>query len=274
MDLEQNERLEEWFLILGDWFRQTSKIWYYAAVAMLVLAIPLYMALNLFFEQILVNSVTPLRVIYEETVKQPIQVVEKKIFNLGNNTYSGYARLKNSNSDWGVPAQKYQVEFKTTGGSAVTALNGEAFILPSSDKIIVFPRFSSQSTPSDLVLTLSETMFIRPPNLPTLNLEIQRRSQELLVDQTLVNAVIVNRTPFKISRVDIPVLLYDSGNKVIGANYTNINDIDSSESRSFQYIWYNRINNVARIEIIPEINIYNRDIFITQTGQNPFDDRE
>jgi hypothetical protein len=125
-----------------------------------------------------------------------------------------------------------------------------------------------------LDLQLGETRFIRPPNLPALTLEIQRRSTSYQSGQTLVNAVIFNRTPFKISRVELPVLLYNSANQVIGANYTNINDLNSNESRSFQYVWYSRINNVARVEIIPEVNIYNRDIFVSLPGQNPFDSRE
>jgi hypothetical protein len=74
--------------------------------------------------------------------------------------------------------------------------------------------------------------------------------------------------------VDIPVLLFDRNNQLIGANYTNINELESAEGRSFQYTWYSRINNLTRVEIVPEVNIYSRDIFQTPEGKNPFDNIE
>jgi hypothetical protein len=274
MALDQNERVEEWFLIVGDWVRDTPKIWFYALIGILVVAIPLYMFVDLMFERILVNSIVPIRVNYQEVSKLPLEIIDRKIFALENGTYSGYIRVKNPNSDWGVPSQAYNVDFKNASGDSVMNTNGSTFILPASEKNIVFPRFSASSAPTRLDFTLSDTTYTRPPNLPTLSLEIQRRSFDSMVNQSTVNAVIVNRTPFKIARVDLPVLLFDAGGQVIGANYTNINDLASAESRSFQYVWYNRINNVARVEIIPELNIFNRDIFVTGPGQNPFDDLE
>ena len=274
MDLQQNERVEEWFLIVGDMVRETPKRWFYALVTVLVVAIPLYMFVVLVFEGLLVSSIIPVRVTYTEVTKQPLELVDKKIFDLGNNTYSGYARVKNVNSEWGAPKQGYRAEFKTNSGQVVASMPGNTFVLPSTEKHIVFPRFSSQTKPTTLDFFLDDTQFIRPPTMPTLSLEIQRRSLSSGVSESTVNAVIVNRTPFKITRVDLPVLLYNNANQVVGVNYTNINDLNSAESRSFQYVWYNQVTNVARIEIIPELNIYNRDIFADVPGQNPFENLE
>jgi|GEM_PF-2107531 len=272
MDLQNNDRMEEWFLIVGDWFRETGRAWYYAFVGLLVLAIPLYMFLNLVFERIMVSTVIPLKVNYTESVKQPLAITERKIFDMGKGTYSGYVRLKNPNSEWGVSDQSYSVSFKSASGVPVHAHNASTFILPGADKVIAFPRFSSSSAPTSLDLSLGESHFTRPVSMPTLSLEIQRRAIDLTADQSVVSAVILNRTPFKLARVDLPVLLFNAQNQVIGANYTNINDLDYNESRSFQYTWFNRINNVSRIEIVPELNIYNRDLFVSGPGTNSFDD--
>lgn len=271
MDLQQNERLEEWFLIIGEKFRETNVIWFYALGLSLLLALPYYYFVNFSFEQALSASVSPIRVNYQEVIKQPLELLEQKIFDLGNNTYSGYVKVKNPNSDWGVPEQQYRAEFKSATDNYITGLNGNTFILPFSEKIITLPRFSSETRPAKIEFTLNESSFIRPPQLPALSLEIQRRLLTLELDKTIVNAVILNKTPFKISRVDLPIVLYDNNNQIIGVNYTNINDLQSNESRSFQYIWYNRIDGVARTEIIPELNIYNHDLFVAGPGQNPFD---
>jgi hypothetical protein len=271
MDLQENQRMEEWGLILGDWIRSTSRFWYYGFVVAILGAFPLYLSLNLVFENLLISSNRVIKIDYQETVKETLQITEEKIFDLGNNTYSGYVKIKNNNSEWGVPNQPYSVEFKTAGGTSVFGFNATTYVLPFSEKVLVFRRFTADTRPTKIDLTLSASQFIRPPELPTLDLEIQRKSTELGLNETKVNAVIVNRTAFKISRVDLPVLLFNSKNQIIGANYTNINDLESSESRSFQYVWYNSINDISRIEIIPELNIYDRSIFVTGPGENPFD---
>lgn len=249
MDFEQNtkmnDNMEEWFLVVGDWFRATDRKWFLAFGLVVLLAAPLYFFIAFTFSNLLSATITPLKVDYVEVPKTGLEITEKKIFSLADGTYTGFARVKNINFDWGVPGQDYQAIFKSSNGSTVMSMSGEVFILPSSEKIIVFPRFSSSVAPVSLDLTLAESTFIRPPNLQNLNLEIQRRSIELQGNDTLVNAVIVNRTPFKISRVDIPVLLFNQNNEIIGANYTNINDLASAESRSFQYTWYSRINGVS-----------------------------
>jgi hypothetical protein len=274
MDLEQNDRMGEWLLIVGDSFRSTGRRWFYALAVILVISFPAFFLVKFMFEQALIGTVNPITINYQETTKLPLEITERKIFNLGNGTYSGYARIKNSNSEWGVSNQAYSAQFKTLGGTDVMSINNTTFILPFSEKIVFFPRFSSPNEPKTLDIALHNTQFVRPTALPNIDLEIQRKSLDSQVDQTEVNAVIVNRSPFKLSRVDLPVLLLDSKNQVVGVNYTNINDLASSESRSFQYVWYNRINNVSRIEIIPQINIYDRNIFVTGQGANPFDERE
>jgi hypothetical protein len=270
MSLENNDRMEEWGLVIGDWYRATNRIWFYLLGLVILLAIPAQIVLKLVFREVLVAANQPIRVNYQEVVKKPLEIIERKIFDLGDGTYSGYARIKNPNPDWGVPNQKYSYVFKSASGETLLSASGETFVLPDKDKFLAFPRFQAASKPTTLDLAIAESTFIRPPTLPTLNLVIERRSVDHQINQTIVNAVIVNDTPFQITRVDLPVLLFNSAQQVVGAGYTNINDLSSSESRSFQYTWHSRINNISRIEISPEINPYNRNIFGTVPGQNPF----
>ncbi|MBX4188264.1 MAG: FxLYD domain-containing protein [Candidatus Doudnabacteria bacterium] len=274
MNLQENERVEELLLIIGDQFRSTSKLWFYAVGIVLIAAIPLQIFLKFTFENVIASAVSPLKITYPQVEHQPLEMTDKKIFDLGDGTYSGYARIKNPNPEWGVPELKYSYQFSGTGGSSIMSAGNMTYVRPASEKVIAFPRFTSPSKPTSLQITLEDSNFIRPRELPVLDLEIQRRSIDSQVDQFIVKAVIVNHSPFKLTRVDLPILLFDGNNNIIGVNYTNINDLNSNESRSFQYTWYNRINNVARVEIIPEFNPYSRDLFGTVPGQDPFDELE
>ncbi len=270
MDLEQNPRAEEFMLMLGESLRSTSKLWYYGFLALLVAAFPLYMAANLGFELILVSGIKVLPVNNNVISKVPLQITDKKIFDLGDGTYTGYMRIKNSNPEWGVPMQAYTVDFLSITNEKAFSFSSVAYVLPSSEKLVVFRRFTPEQKPTQVEIKLKDSQFLHATSVAPIDLEIQRKATYLAVNQTNISAVVVNHSPFKLNKVDLPVLLYNSSNQIIGVNYTNLNDLASSETRSFQYIWYSRINDISRVEIVPEVNTFDKDLFVTDPGKNSF----
>ncbi|HYF97565.1 MAG TPA: FxLYD domain-containing protein, partial [Coxiellaceae bacterium] len=76
---------------------------------------------------------------------------------------------------------------------------------------------------------------------------------------------------FTISQIQLPVVLYNRDGKIIGVNFTSINDVKSSESRSFQVIWPIRIEGAVRAEVLPEVNTFDNKIYRTEQGRSPFD---
>ncbi|MBI2607270.1 MAG: hypothetical protein HYW51_00350 [Candidatus Doudnabacteria bacterium] len=268
---ENNDRLQEFFFLLGNRIGGTHKKWGYALIAAVVLSIPLFFIFRFGFYQAFYSSYQGPEIIYQPVQVEPLQVVDRKIFRLNGNIYSGFVKLRNINLERGVPEQKFVAEFKTTGGTMVSKVEGRTFVLPAQEKLIVFSRFASEREPTEIEFTLLDSRFVYEPELPPLKVEIQRVQIQNLDSEFAVSAVIKNLTPFIISQVYLPVVLYNSSNEIIGVNLTNINDLESLESRSFRVVWPNLVAGVVRAEVRAEINIFDRGIIYTGPPSQQFD---
>jgi hypothetical protein len=273
MDLpeENNPKFQELSIIISDLIRSIDKRWWYALAAVFVLCFPFYFAMRTAFVSAIVGSHKFPAYIYQDQAKVPLEVTEKKIFSLGNNTYNGYIKIKNSaNFQWGAAAQGYTAAFSTTGGTQVSHSTGMAFVLPASEKIIVFKSFQSDKAPTVLDIKLEPTQFTHKPTRAEPDLGIERKDLIPVGPQLVVAASIKNKTPFTIKRIGLPVLLYDGGNNIVGANYTNIDEVLYGESRSFQVAWPNHPAAV-RAEILPEINLFDSGIYKLPPSGSQFD---
>jgi len=272
MAMFDNDRLQEFFLVIGDKVALVNKKLWYALGITLVLLIPVYFLAKLaFFKSF--SKYEPPEVSHSEVTRQPLQILEKKILTLSNNAYSGYVKIKNINLDLGVASQTYSAEFKTFGGTTLTKIQGMTFILPSSEKLLVFSRFSADQTPDEIVLTFGQSSFQRKPEVE-FDYRLERVSVQNLASGLEVSAGIRNLTPFKIKTINLPVAVFNNQNQIVAVNSTNINDVGSGETRTFQYLpWPAGVFGAQRAEIYPEINIFDPSIFSTEPGVSPFDNQ-
>jgi hypothetical protein len=265
-----SDKLQELSIIAQDKIRSTGSAWWYALFGTLILCIPVFFVLRTSFASIMAGNHKYPAYIYVDEEKKPLEIIDKKVFQLSPNSYSGYIRVKNINFEYGTPEQSYTATFYTTGGTEVTSVNTQTYILPSSEKIIIFPRFTSDKKPTEMQVNLKDTKFIHAPSRTAPNLELQRTSLQTVENQFVVFAAIKNKTPFTIKQVGLPVLLYDKDNKIVGVNYTNINDLNYLETRSFQFTWPSNPNAI-RAEILPEVNIFDNGIYLLTEGSSQFD---
>ncbi len=270
MALSKNDRLEEWGLMAGDLIVETGKWWWYGLGIAIIATIPVYYAAKYSFTKAIMATYHPPQVIYTERVKQPLEVIDQKIFSLGQNAYSGYIRIKNVNLEWGVPSQAYVVEFKTLGGTLINRIAGTTFVLPASEKLVVFTRFTSPQKPDTITATLEATKFLRKPEI-NINTELERVNLKTTADSTIVSAGIRNLSAFTINQINLPVALFNSKNEIVGVNFYSISKVLSGETRTFQYVWTSPVSSAARAEILPEINVFDRNILSTDQGISPFD---
>lgn len=270
MPLSDNERLQEMALVTQEKLSGVSKKLWYALGITIIAFIPAYYLFKFAFVAVMTQSHRVPEIIYSAAVKEPIQVVEKKIFKLPNNTYSGYVKLNNINLEWGVSAQTYTAEFRTFGGTSLSKFSRATYILPAKEKIIVLPRFSADRTPDEIVFTLGETNFIHKPEID-FNPDLERITLSNNPSGLVVSAGIKNDTAYTLKHIDLPVLVFDNQNQVMAVNFTYINDVLSGETRTFQYSWPEAVAGVTRAEISPEINIFDRTVFTIPDPVSPID---
>ncbi|OGE73726.1 MAG: hypothetical protein A3I07_04295 [Candidatus Doudnabacteria bacterium RIFCSPLOWO2_02_FULL_42_9] len=273
MALNDNERIQEVVLMAQEKTQAVgTKVWYALGIT-IVAMVPAYYLLKFGFISIMMQTHREPQVIYSDEDKQPLEVLESKIFTLAPNTYAGYVKIRNIEYEWGVRRQEYTAEFKTVGGTVLTRVDGSTFILPSSDKIIVFSRFTHEQTPQEIVFRLGETKFSHAPEI-NVDLDIQRTEITHPASGTIVYAGVKNNSPYTLKRVDLPVILYGNNNQVLGVGSTIINDLVSNETRTFQYSWPSRLQGVVRAEISYEVNVFDREIFGLPPESSPIDGRD
>ncbi|MBX4187145.1 MAG: hypothetical protein KW802_02725 [Candidatus Doudnabacteria bacterium] len=271
MALNDNERLQELVLVTEDKLSLVNRNLWLVLLATVVLVSPIYYLARFGFVKLAVGNYESPKLIYVASQKAPLQITAKGIFDLGNNSYSAYAKIKNIEYDWGMPNQTYTAEFKTLGGTSVTKVNGSAFILPSSEKLIVFSRFTSDTKPEQMLMTLGEQHFIHKPRFD-FSYELERVNVQTRNGEIIVSGGIKNTTPFIIKQINLPVAIYDNRNQIAAVNFTYVNDVLSGETRTFQYtpLTASLVSGSIRAEIAPEVNVFDRNIFEIESGSPSF----
>ena len=90
--------------------------------------------------------------------------------------------------------------------------------------------------------------------------------------KTFVSATITNQSPYDFWSVRVPILLYDTGGKLIAANVQNMAEVRSFEERQLNVQFPYVVNNIARVDVLPSVNIFDFANYIAQQekgGQLP-----
>lgn len=259
-----NERMQELLLVVDDNMSTLNHRFRIALVACLIAVIPLFFILKFSFYFLSIKDYQGPTVTKPGGEVAALSVVDKKIFALDDQTYSGYVKIKNINLDRGVAELAYTAEFKTFGGTTLASVSGKTFILPASEKILVFSRFNSDKKPDVIEFSLApQPHFIYKPQLPNINVEIQRTQFEG-GSEFAVNAAVRNASAFTLKQIYLPILLYDKDHNIVGVNSTIVNQVKSSEVRGFRFVWPKKIAGAIRAEINPEVNIFDKGLLTTQ----------
>ncbi|MBI4363583.1 MAG: hypothetical protein HY545_01920 [Candidatus Doudnabacteria bacterium] len=266
-----NQRTQEWLIVINDNLRAVKKNWLYALGAVVVLAIPLSLGLKALFFELYFGDYAPPGVSKPAVNIEPLQVLEKKVLRIADNSYSGFVRIKNLNLDWGIPEQAYTATFKTLGGTVAATISGKTFILPASEKLVVFSKFTAEQEPQLLDFFLHEAKFLLKPQIQPPELEISRVEVGNAAKELTVNAAVKNNSPFKLRVVYLYAEVLDKNNQVTAVNSTSINDLNSLETRSFQLYWPTAVLGAARAVVKSEVNIFDRDLFSPEPGRSQFE---
>jgi SLAP domain-containing protein len=259
----QNERTQEWFLMLGDKFATLNRRWVYVLGVCLVLVIPLfYLSRYVFFLSFHSSYIGP-QLLNVTSGKESLEIIDKSIFELPQNNYYAVIKLRNPNLEWGVASQAYVVRFKDQADKIVATYSGNTYILPTSTKVLILPRFVSGEKPVTTEIVLADSKFVRPQSTNA-QLEVTRKSIVNQNGQMIVSASVRNSTPYTVKQIDLPVTVFDAQNNLIAASTTNVNSVISGETRSFQFVWTKEFNTAVRAEINPEVNLFDRGLFSSE----------
>lgn len=195
----------------------------------------------------------------------------------GNNKYDFFTRVSNPNGRHGAEFFYYF----SVGDKNTKSLNG--FILPGESKYLLSlgNEFEFRPTNTQLKINGLEWVAIDRHKIPDwknyndsrLNISVSGvnfilSDQTGLSDKLKLNNLeftAENKSVFNYWDVDFIILLY-GGSNIVGVNNYSLNEFMSGQTKQVSISWPGEIGRVGKIEIFPEINILNDNIYIDYRG--------
>ena len=100
-------------------------------------------------------------------------------------------------------------------------------------------------------------------------------TSDLAVDsQTIgrVSFVVTNNTAYSYYDPAFFILL-KRGPSVVGVNRTTLSSLDSGETREVAVNWFGTLPSVGSVEVVPEINLFDLDVYKPLAGETTTDTR-
>ena len=200
-----------------------------------------------------------------------------QFFGLTERRYDLVAQVRNPNEKWRAEFDYYfLVAGQTTAKKA-------GYIFPGETKYLIALAQELTARPANPQLIIENLRWQRInqhqyPNWSEyynnhLNFEIKEvkfvpaAANELSgkIGLNQLNFHVTNKTPYNYWQVDFIILLYRASN-LVNVNQYSLTDFMSGESRQVQTNWPGSIGRVDRVEILPELNFLDKNIYFKFEG--------
>lgn len=156
----------------------------------------------------------------------------------------------------------------------------QGFILPDSEKYLVMTAQEIEKAPTNLSLQFVNINWQRLNNreIPNWSNYLAERLNLDITDLVYlkpdfnartplhtVSFTIKNSSAYHYNRIPLDILLFN-GSSLTGLNVYNISDLMSLESRSLKITWPAGTERATKVEIVPDINIIDSDVFLPYRG--------
>ncbi|MDD2680828.1 MAG: hypothetical protein PHE20_01850 [Patescibacteria group bacterium] len=155
------------------------------------------------------------------------------------------------------------------------------FILPGANKNIIIVGQKLSAKPQNLKLVVSDLFWQRlnAHNIPDwqayqnehLNLQISNLKYTAPENGSkspfhTLSFTATNFSSYHLARLPLDILLYN-GNSVSGVNIYNLDNFLSGEARDLSFSWLAAGERVSRVEIIPDANLLDAQIYLPYQGE-------
>jgi len=210
---------------------------------------------------------------------QDLVYTQPTLLKIDSNKYDIFSRISNSNP-------KHLCHFKycfISGGGNNEIECSENFIFPNETKYLLSLAQTLKQFPSNLQLVIRDIYWQRInlhkyPDWPDFynqhldivvdNIKFQPAELSGLsekIDLNILEFTVSNNTAYNYWDVSFNIFLY-SGNKIVGINKYILQELMSKETRDIQMSWPGRLGRINSVEIVPEVDIINDNIYIEYEG--------
>lgn len=220
------------------------------------------------FEE-LVNS----RVLTQEWIQshapQPIDMDKTYIFSSGDD-YDFLVKIENKSPYYWA---EFDYKFTYSGGETETQ---KGFILPLEQKWVGFLAFESESRPSSARLEIEQLSWNRVDTreVPDYELWKAEHMNIKITDVEYISDVILDSERFSKTKftaqnlcaygywqIGFYIIAY-RGATPAGVNYVKLDRFRSGALETVEVSWFDTLSGVSKIEVEPEVNLFDDDIYM------------
>jgi hypothetical protein len=202
-----------------------------------------------------------------------LQTIEKVIVPGENGKYDALAKVVNPNSQFGAAQFEYSFNLLDAGGKVIVRSAGSSFILPGQTKYILAFNLEADEKPDSVNFEISSFEWSRFREYKEPDIAIYAKQFNLSSGGEIgfanLKAKLRNQSGFDFRKISAEVVVRNGIGDPIAVNQTNFNDVRTNEEREINLVWNNSfpIDPVsAKIEIMPEVDVFGSDNFMKQHG--------
>ena len=203
---------------------------------------------------------------------QEIKTDSPLVFTGTSNHYDIVNAVTNPN-DWYLVTFQYQ--FDLGNGNFTPLHNG--FIMPGETKRIVELGVKSDASLGSVQMKILKRSFQHIDrhsisdvsafeaahlNMPALDSKFIAATPGATLPTSETTFTLVNQTAFSYYDVPFNVFVY-RGDALIGASRVVFNTFKAGDKKPVDLFWYQTLNNVTRIEAVPDLNIFDPNVYKT-----------
>ncbi len=222
-----------------------------------------------------------LRAYTKASAAKPLVKNEVTVLSVGSGKYDFYTTVSNPNDDWWA---EFTYVFRSSEEEEMAEQTG--FILPAEEKPVVALGVEASVAPRNMTFNIADVQWHRVDHHMVGDYEewYQDRFHFDIQDVTwTVDSELekpIGKVSFTVTN-DSAFSYYDPvfyalllrGSRVVGVNKISISSIDAFETKKIEMHWFGTLPSVSQVEIIPEINLFDVDVYKPLEGESSFDTR-
>lgn len=202
-----------------------------------------------------------------------LKVIEKAIVPGETGKYDALMKIVNPNSRLGAASFDYSFNLLDGAGRIIAKSAGSSFVLPGQTKYILAFNMVSDAKPESMDFEISSFEWSQFSEFEEPDITVYAKEFSLASGGepgfARLKAKMRNQSGFDFHEISAVSVIRGGDGTPIAVNETNFNDVRSSEEREVNFSWNSpfAIDPVtAKIEIIPEVDVFKSDNFLKQHG--------
>jgi hypothetical protein len=202
-----------------------------------------------------------------------IKILEQIIIPGEAGKYDALVKIMNPNSLLGAAKFDYSFNFLDGSGRIVAKSTGSNFILPGQTKYVLAFNLSPEMIPEKLDFEISSFEWSKFSEYQEPDIAIYSREFSLAgggeTGFAKLQAKMRNQSGYDFRQITDKAVIRNGKGDPVAINQTGFNDVRMNEEREINFNWSStfQIDPVsARIEIEPEVNVFESDNYMKQHG--------